>query len=217
MRHNKVGRKLNRNASHRKALYRNLATCLFRYGSIHTTLPKAKEIRPYAEKLVTRAIDASLSDIRLIIRRLSDRKVAHHLINNIAPKLKDRPGGYIRIIKLGPRQGDGAEMAQIEIVSEEVENKKKQRKIRAEKKKVQKAGAESKEESSDSESNDEVPHVHDKTHPRVEQTKEHLSHGSKAQGSRRSSKPPEQSISKQSSVNRGTSTPKTPPPSSQEN
>ncbi len=211
MRHNKSGRKLGRNATHKKAMMKNMATSLFRYGSIRTTLSKAKEVRPYAERLITRAIDASLSDKRLIISKLADRSVAHHLINEVAPLLENRKGGYLRIIKLGPRQGDGAEMAIIEIVSEEV--KKQERKRHKREKKETPEKAKEKSESKDS----EVPEDHNKIHPRDEQTKEHLTSGSKAEGSRKSSKPPKRSVPKQISVNRGTSTPKTPPPSSQEN
>lgn len=211
MRHNKSGRKLGRNATHKKAMLKNMATSLFQYGSIRTTLAKAKEVRPYAEKLITRAIDASLSDKRLIISKLADRSVAHHLINEIAPFMEDRKGGYLRIIKLGPRQGDGAEMAIIEIVSEEIEKKERRRR---KKKKAEEAPekAESKDEKRNSDKHEE----HEKSHPREEQTKEHLTRGSKAEGSRKSSKPPKRSVPKQISVNRGTSTPKTPPPSSQE-
>ncbi len=216
MRHNKKGRKLGRNSTHKKAMIRNLATSLFRHGSVRTTLPKAKEVRPYAEKLVTRAIDATLADKRLVIRRLSDRSVAHHLFNKIAPEMKDRKGGYLRIIKLGPRLGDGAEMAVIEFVSDIVEKKRKAKEKRAERKEKLKAEAKEKAEETEKLEEPETPHEHEKTHIRDEQTKEHLTHGSKAEGSRKSSKPPTSSVLKQTSLNRGTSTPKTPPPSSQE-
>ena len=118
MRHNVKGHKLGRNSSHRKATLRNTATNLFKHGAIRTTVAKAKATKPYAEKIITRAIKGSLSDKRIVIQRLSDRKVAHHLINNIAPEIEGRKGGYLRIVKLGPRKGDGAEMAILEIVSE---------------------------------------------------------------------------------------------------
>ncbi|RKZ30433.1 50S ribosomal protein L17 [bacterium] len=223
MRHNKKGRKLGRNATHKRAMIKNIATSLFRYGSIRTTLPKAKETRPYAEKLITRAISGTLADKRIIIQRLNDRSVAHHLINDIAPEFKKRNGGYLRIIKLGNRDGDGAEMAVLEIVSETVERKRKSRSERK-KKAAEKHDAEAKKAAATTEEGEtgeekvdsETQHEHEKTHHRDEQTKEHLTHGSKAEGSRKSSKPPK-SVPKQSQLHRGTSTPKTPPPSSQEN
>lgn len=208
MRHNKIGRQLGRNSVHKKAMMKNLATSLFRHGSIRTTLSKAKEIRPFAEKLITRAIDASLADKRIIISRLAERSVAHHLINEIAPQMKVRKGGYLRIIKLGPRLGDGAEMAVVEIISDDTAKKQRGRRKKDKTAEAQK----DKKVTKDS----DVPHEHDKTSSREEQVKEHLTPGSKAEGTRRSSKPPKQSVPKQISANRGTPTPKTPPPSSQE-
>jgi len=221
MRHNKKGRKLNRNSSHRKALMRNMATNLFRHGSIRTTLAKAKETRPYAEKLISKAISGTLADKRLIIQRLNDRAVAHHLINQIAPELKDRPGGFLRIIKLGYREGDGAEMAMLEIVSDAITKKATRRKKSKASKSTPKEGEKPDEivESSENKAEDEsskAPHEHEKSHSRDEQTKEHLTRGSKAEGTRRSSKPP-QKAQKPGNLNRGTSHPKTPPPASQDN
>ena len=189
---------------------RNMATSLFRYGSIQTTLPKAKEIRPYAEKLITRAIDASLADIRIILSKLTDRKVAHHLVNEIAPNFKDRKGGYLRIVKLGQRKGDGAEMAIIELISDAGDKKEPKRRKKAKKETPEKG------KDASAKSDVDLHEDHEKTHPREEQTKEHLTPGSKAEGTRRSSKPAKLSVPKQSSLNRGTSTPKTPPPSSQD-
>ena len=217
MRHNVKGRKLGRNASHRRAMMRNMVTNLFRNGSIKTTVAKAKETRPYAEKLITRAISGNLADKRALIEFLNDRAVAHHLINDIAKDFEGRKGGYLRIIKLGPRLGDGAEMAILELVVEEHEKKKK-RSSKKSKKATPKAdvkkdeAAESSEESSGDDSSITGKHE-EKTHPRDEMTKEHLSVGSKAQGTRRSSKP---SMPKQAVVDKNTSQHKTPPPSSQE-
>lgn len=217
MRHNKSGRKLGRNSTHKRAMMRNMATSLFRYGSIQTTLPKAKEIRPYAEKLITRAIEASLADIRIILSKLTDRSVAHHLINEIAPNFKDRKGGYLRIIKLGQRKGDGAEMAIIELISDAAADKKDSKRRKKTKKESPAKGEDkSKKQDSSAKGEPDLHDDHEKTHPREEQTKEHLTPGSKAEGTRKSSKPPKRSVPKQSSVNRGTSTPKTPPPSSQD-
>jgi len=216
MRHNKSGRKLGRNSTHKRAMMRNMATSLFRYGSIQTTLPKAKEIRPYAEKLITRAIDASLADIRIVLSKLTDRSVAHHLVNDIAPHFKDRKGGYLRIIKLGQRKGDGAEMAIIELISEDGDKKETKRRKKSKKQDATKAEEKSKKQESSAKNETDLHEDHEKSHPREEQTKEHLTPGSKAEGTRRSSKPPKRSVPKQSSVNRGTSTPKTPPPASQD-
>ncbi|GEM_PF-410152 len=227
MRHNVKGRKLGRNSTHKKAMIKNLATSLFQHGSVRTTLPKAKEARPYAEKLITRAISGTLADKRLIIERLNDKTVAHHLINNIAPKLVERKGGYLRIVKLGNREGDGAPMAVLEIVTEAAERaqktvshkkSKKAKKTTPSKAEIASdAAPESEKESEDAEDkHEEAPHEHEKTHPREEQTKEHLTDGSKAEGTRRSSKPPKKSILKQTQLHGGTSHPKTPPPASQE-
>jgi large subunit ribosomal protein L17 len=217
MRHNVKGRKLGRNASHRRAMMRNMVTNLFRNGSIKTTVAKAKETRPCAEKLITRAISGNLADKRALIEFLNDRTVAHHLINDIAKDFEGRKGGYLRIIKLGPRLGDGAEMAILELVVEEHEKKKKRSSKKSKNAatkadvKKDKAAESSKEKSGDDSS---ITGKHEeKTHKRDEQAKEHLSAGSKAQGTRRSSKP---AMPKQAVVNKGTSLHKTPPPSSQE-
>lgn len=116
MRHRKKGRQLSRTASHREALLRNLATSLFRHGRISTTTAKAKELRPFAERLITLAKRGDLHARRLAARRIADGDVLHDLFTNIGPRFAERPGGYTRILKLGHRQGDGAEMAFIELV-----------------------------------------------------------------------------------------------------
>ena len=116
MRHRKKGRKLSRTASHRRATMRNMAINLFRQGRIETTTAKAKELRPYAERLITLAKRGDLHARRLAARRIHDSEVLRRLFADIAPKYTDRPGGYTRILKLGHRQGDAADMALIELV-----------------------------------------------------------------------------------------------------
>jgi large subunit ribosomal protein L17 len=116
MRHLRSGRKLNRSASHRKALFANLALALFDKERIITTLPKAKEMRSLAERLITYAKKKSLHTIRLASRVIRDRTILKKLFDDIAPSFADRQGGYTRIIKLGERRGDNALMAIIELV-----------------------------------------------------------------------------------------------------
>jgi len=116
VRHRKKGRQLSRTASHRKATLRNLATALFRHGRIRTTTAKAKELRGYAERLITLARRGDLHSRRLVARKIQDRDVAGRLFDEIAPRYLERPGGYTRIIKLGHRKGDAAEMSIIELV-----------------------------------------------------------------------------------------------------
>ena len=122
MRHRRAGRRLGRNSGQRKALYRNLTKELFAHEVIHTTEAKAKSVRPLAEKLITLAKhgvnDNRVHAQRLAMSRLNDPVVVRKLFNELAPRYADRPGGYIRITKLGPRKGDGAEMVQIELVEE---------------------------------------------------------------------------------------------------
>src|SRR6266571_4512347 len=116
MRHRAKGRQLSRTASHKKALLANLATSLFRHDRIVTTEAKAKELRPYAERLITLARRGDLHARRLVERRLKDRDVTHKLFKDVGPRFASRPGGYTRIIKLGHRGGDGAEVARIELL-----------------------------------------------------------------------------------------------------
>jgi large subunit ribosomal protein L17 len=116
MRHRKKGRKLNRTASHRRATLRNMATSLFRHGRIETTTAKAKELRPFAERLVTLAKRGDLHARRLAARKIQDRQVLGSLFDEIGPRYSERPGGYTRILKLGNRKGDAAEMSLIELV-----------------------------------------------------------------------------------------------------
>jgi len=116
MRHNKSGRKLNRNSSHRKAMFSNMANSLFDHEIIKTTLPKAKELRRVAEPLITLAKSDSVANRRSAFSKLRDKEMVGKLFNELAPRYKDRPGGYTRILKCGFRSGDSAPMAYIELV-----------------------------------------------------------------------------------------------------
>lgn len=116
MRHLKSGRKLNRNSSHRKAMFRNMATSLFEHEIIKTTVPKAKELRRVAEPLITLAKEDSVAHRRLAFDRLRDRDAVTKLFNELGPRYVDRPGGYLRIMKCGHRAGDKAPMAYVELV-----------------------------------------------------------------------------------------------------
>lgn len=116
MRHNVMGRKLGRSANHRKALFRNLSTELFRHERIKTTEAKAKSVQSIAEKLITLARRGDLHSRRQAARDVYDPAVLQKLFDEIGPRMRDRNGGYTRIYKLGPRQGDGAEMVLIELM-----------------------------------------------------------------------------------------------------
>lgn len=116
MRHRNSGRQLSRNSSHRKALFRNMSASLFRHELIKTTLPKAKELRRLAEPLITRAKIDSVANRRLAFSRLRDRDAVTKLFAELGPRYKDRPGGYLRILKCGFRAGDKAPMALVELV-----------------------------------------------------------------------------------------------------
>ncbi len=116
MRHRKSGKKLNRNSSHRKAMFANMANSLFRHEVIRTTLPKAKELRRVAEPLITLAKEDSVHKRRLAFARLRDKEVVGKLFNELGPRYKSRPGGYLRILKCGYRPGDNAPMALVELV-----------------------------------------------------------------------------------------------------
>ncbi|WP_428610400.1 50S ribosomal protein L17 [Sedimenticola sp.] len=116
MRHRKSGRQLNRNSSHRKAMFRNMACSLLRHELIKTTLPKAKELRRVAEPMITLAKIDSVAKRRLAFDRLRDDEVVGKLFNELGPRYKERPGGYLRILKCGYRPGDKAPMAFVELV-----------------------------------------------------------------------------------------------------
>ena len=119
MRHARSGRKLGRDSAHRKALYSNLAGALIEHGRIKTTVTKAKAVKPYAEQMITLGRRGDLHARRQATAFLRSRDVVHKLFADVAPLFKDRPGGYTRIVKIGPRPGDAAEMAYLELVDEE--------------------------------------------------------------------------------------------------
>ena len=117
MRHRESGRKLNRNSSHRKAMFRNMAVSLIEHEIIRTTLPKAKELRRFAEPLITMAKIDNVAKRRLAFSRLRNRNIVTKLFNELGPRYKERPGGYLRILKCGFRTGDKAAMAIVELVA----------------------------------------------------------------------------------------------------
>ena len=116
MRHARAGKKLGRDSAHRKALYSNLAGALLEHGRIQTTEAKAKAVKPFAEKLITLGKRGDLSARRKALSELRSPDVVSHLFSEIAPRFAERPGGYTRIVKLGQRQGDAAEMVYLERV-----------------------------------------------------------------------------------------------------
>lgn len=118
MRHRKSGRKLGRNSSHRKAMYRNLAASLVRHETIRTTLPKAKELRRVVEPLITLARVDGVSQRRLAFSRLRDEAAVGKLFNDLGPRFRERPGGYLRILKIGHRVGDSAPMAVVQLLDQ---------------------------------------------------------------------------------------------------
>ena len=122
MRHRKSGRQLNRNSSHRKAMFSNMANSLFDHEIIRTTLPKAKELRRVAEPLITMAKADSVANRRLAFSRLRDKETVGKLFSVLGPRYKERPGGYTRIMKCGYRTGDKAPMAFIELVDRSSES-----------------------------------------------------------------------------------------------
>jgi large subunit ribosomal protein L17 len=120
MRHRKSGRKLNRNSSHRIALMRSLATSIILRESIKTTLAKAKEIRGFLEPLITLSKENNVANQRKAYSKLRDKSAVAKLFNDLGPKFKNRPGGYLRIIKRGHRAGDKAPIAQVELLKEDL-------------------------------------------------------------------------------------------------
>ena len=116
MRHQKSGRKLNRTSSHREAMFKNMASSLFKHELIRTTLPKAKELRRVAEPLITLAKTDGVANRRLAFSRLRDKEAVGKLFVELGPRYKERPGGYLRILKCGYRDGDNAPMAYVELV-----------------------------------------------------------------------------------------------------
>ncbi len=116
MRHRNSGRQLNRNSTHRKAMFKNMAASLFDHEVIKTTLPKAKELRRVAEPLITLAKEDNVANRRIAFRRIRDKEMVGKLFADLGPRYKERPGGYTRILKCGFRTGDKAPMAYIELV-----------------------------------------------------------------------------------------------------
>lgn len=140
MRHNVSGRKLNRTPSHRRMLYRNLVTELFRHERIQTTVPKAKEARSLAEKLITKAKAGDLNSRRHAARKLNDPAVLQKLFEEIGPRYAERPGGYTRILRLsGNRKGDNAELAILELVDTKAKPKVRDTKKRKQRRRLLKA------------------------------------------------------------------------------
>ena len=123
MRHRKSGRRLGRNSSHRKAMFRNMATSMVKHETIRTTVPKAKELRRVVEPLITLAKEDSVANRRLAFDRLRDKEAVGKLFSDIGPRFKDRPGGYLRILKPGPRPGDAAPMAIVMLTEKATEAK----------------------------------------------------------------------------------------------
>jgi large subunit ribosomal protein L17 len=116
MRHQRSGRKLGRDSAQRKALYSNLAGALIEHGRIKTTEAKAKEVRPIVEQMITLGKRGDVHAHRQAVAFLRSKPIAHKLFGDVAPRFADRPGGYTRVVKLGPRQGDSAPMAYLELV-----------------------------------------------------------------------------------------------------
>ena len=116
MRHHRSGKKLGRDAAHRKALYSNLAGALIEHGRIRTTKAKAKAVKPIAEQMITLGRRGDIHARRQAIAYLRSQDVVHKLFSEVGPRFADRPGGYSRIVRLGPRQGDAAEMVYLELV-----------------------------------------------------------------------------------------------------
>jgi large subunit ribosomal protein L17 len=116
MRHKKAGRRLGRTSPHRRAMFRNMAASLLRHETIKTTLPKAKELRRVVEPLITMAREDGVAKRRLAFDRLRDKEAVGKLFQDLGPRFRDRPGGYLRILKLGPRPGDSAPMAIVQLV-----------------------------------------------------------------------------------------------------
>ena len=122
MRHKKIGRRVGRDSSHRKAMFRNMAVSLIEHESISTTLPKAKELRRTLEPLITLAKEDNVSKRRMVFNKIRNKAAVGKLFEEIGPRFKDRPGGYLRILKKGSRPGDSAPMALVQLTDYEIEN-----------------------------------------------------------------------------------------------
>ena len=128
MRHQKTGRKLGRNSSHRRAMFRNMVTSLFRHGRLETTDAKAKELRPLAEKMITLAKRGDLHARRKALAYMKDKTVTHKMFEELKSRYLDRQGGYVRIIKKGNRKGDGASISVIQLLPADEAKKKGKKK-----------------------------------------------------------------------------------------
>ena len=146
MRHQRVGKKLGRDSAHRKALYSNLAGALIEHGRIKTTVTKAKAVRPIAEQMITLGRRGDLHARRQAMAYLRSQEVVHKLFAEVAPRFKTRAGGYSRIVRIGPRLGDAAEMAYLELVDfspeEQAEEKAERRRLRLRRRQEQEEQAE---------------------------------------------------------------------------
>jgi large subunit ribosomal protein L17 len=146
VRHHRAGKKLGRDPSHRKALYANLAGALIEHGRIKTTVTKAKAVRPIAEQMITLGRRGDLHARRQAMAYLRSQEVVHKLFAEVAPRFKTRPGGYSRIVRIGPRLGDAAEMAYLELVDfspeEQAEEKAERRRLRLRRRQEQEEQAE---------------------------------------------------------------------------
>ena len=120
MRHRYSGRKLNKTSSHKRAMFRNMTASLVEHELIKTTVPKAKELRRFAEPLITLAKDDSVANRRLVFDRLRNKEAVGKLFTDLGPRYQERPGGYLRILKCGLRTGDNAPMAYVELVDREI-------------------------------------------------------------------------------------------------
>ena len=136
MRHRKTGRKLGRNSSHRKAMYRNMVTSLFKHGQLETTDAKAKELKPIAEKLITLAKKGDLHSRRLALSYMNEKSVTHKLFEDIKNGYMNRQGGYLRVLKNGFRRGDGAPVSIVQLLPAEKAKKKAAKKRKSTSKKV---------------------------------------------------------------------------------
>src|SRR5438093_5109101 len=121
MRHGRTGKKLGRDSSHRRALYANLACSLIEHGRIKTTEAKAKAVKPFAEQMITLGRRGDLHARRQAMAHLRSQEIVHRLFADVGPRFADRPGGYSRIVKLGQRQGDGADMVYLELVDYDID------------------------------------------------------------------------------------------------
>jgi large subunit ribosomal protein L17 len=146
VRHHRAGKKLGRDPSHRKALYANLAGALIEHGRIKTTVTKAKAVRPIAEQMITLGRRGDLHARRQAMAYLRSQEVVHKLFAEVAPRFKTRPGGYSRIVRIGQRLGDAAEMAYLELVDfspeEQAEEKAERRRLRLRRRQEQEERAE---------------------------------------------------------------------------